>query len=473
MSILFERGRGRISAPNWYSSPKTDVSLPRRFPANVNKKPVRPKWKPVEKKAPPARPKKKGRNKVRKKVQRPTRYVIRKDIKPPKVTSDVGQITALKSNALRIGSRVIQRVAGPAGTLLDAISVWESPKPNQELSDFQRKNFDLLLGNFDITSDLGIPVEWGAADKSGETVRLSGSAAEEFLRLGEVESLPELYVSEAPVRVDTSRLSINVVTAVPELAQLPAPGQAVSLSPESTIHVGSPHKIITDFIIESLPEIDQSLPDLERLEIDFKQELDKKGEITFVPTEITVPIQPRLEPAIKENWEEIAVEIPVKGRPKVVARQKRLTSRQARSNKRQRDDQKSRMGRLYLGIKKFVDKTIGSDAVEVYFILTDNLISEPLTKYRPKYKKGYISFYDKEVGRWRYKAKTPKAALEGFQSGFLHLNSEGLAKDLIYNAIEDRVIGEVSRKGKRGWDQMQKQFGTTGREIGFQFGPTL
>ena len=461
-----------MSAPNWYSSPKTDVKTPKRFPANVNKKPVKPKWKPVEKKTPPPRPKK-GRNKVRKKVQRPTRYVIRKDIAPRKVTSDVVQSPALKSNALRIGSRVIQRVAGPASTLLDAISVWESPKPNQELSAFQRENFDLLLGNFNITSDLGIPVQWGAADQEGETVQLSGSAAEEFLRLGEVESLPELYVSEAPIRVDTSRLSINTVTAPKAPTDLDIEVGAVKLSPESTIHVGSPHKIITNYIIENLPEIDHSLPDLERLEINFKQELDKKGEIIFVPTEITVPIQPRLEPVIKDEWEEIAVEIPLKGSPRVVSRKRGLNTHKARANKRQRKDKKSRMGRLYLGIKKFVDKTIGSEPVEWYFILTDNLISEPLTKYRPKRKKGYISFYDKKVGRWRYKAKTPKAAIEGFQSGFLHLDSEMFARQMIENAIEDRVIAVTSRKGKKGWDQMQEQFGTTGREIGYQFGPTL
>ena len=246
----------------------------------------------------------------------------------------------------------------------------------------------------------------------------------------------------------------------------------VKLSPEAAIHVGSPHKIITNFIIENLPEIERSLPDLEKLEIDFKQELDVTGEIIFVPTEITVPIQPRLEPVFKDDWEELTVEIPIKGRPNVV-RKRQLSTARARANKRQKNDKKSRYGQLYLGIKKFVDKTLGGEPVELYFILTDNLISEPQTKYRPKRKKGYISFYDKQVGRWRYKAKTPKAAIEGFQSGFLHLDSEQLARDLIYNAIEDRVIGEVSRKGKRGWDQMQRQFGTTGREIGYQFGPTL
>ena len=460
-----------MSAPSWYSSPKTDVKTPRRFPANVNKKPVKPKWEPVKKKPAPARPKKKPKVK---KVQRPTRYVIRKDLKPPKVESYGGQSPAPKSNALRFGGRFIQRLAGPAGTLLDAISVWEAPKPNQELSDTQIENMDLLLGNFNITSDLGIPVYWGAANPEGDTVRLSGSAAEEILRQGEVASLPDLYVSEAPIRVDPSRLGMNVVTS-PSFPQGESEADKVGnvqLSPESTIHVGSPHKLITNFIIENLPEIDRSLPDLEKLEIDFKQELDVTGEITFVPTEIIVPIQPRLEPIMKDDWEELTVEFPIKGRPNVV-RKRQLNTARARANKRQRSDKKSRYGQLYLGIKKFVDKTLGSEPVEIYFILTDNLISEPLTKYRPKRKKGYISFYDKKVGRWRYKAKTPKAAIEGFQSGLLHLDSEAFARDLIYNAIEDRVIAKFSRAGKRGWDQMQSQFGTTGREIGYQFGPTL
>ena len=461
-----------MSAPNWYTSPKTDVPKPKQFPANKRTKP-KPKWKPVEKKPAPARPKKKPKVK---KVQRPTRYVIRKDIKQPDVKSVVEAPLPSKTNALRISpSRVIQRVTGAAGTLVDAISVWETEKPNQELSDFQLEHLDLLMGNYDITSDLGIPAYWGTEDLGGETVRLNGSAVEEFLRLGEVESLPDLYVSEAPIRVDTSRLSMNVVTApsvgMEDIKDLEF--QYGKLSPDSTIHVGNPHKLITNFIIENLPEIDQSLPDLERLEINFKQELDGKGELIIVPTEITVPLSPQLEPVFKDEWEEIAVAIPEQGRPQIISRKQRLSSRKVRANKRQRMDKKSRYGRLYLGIKKFVDKTLGSEPVEIYFILTDNLISEPLTKYRPPRKKGYISFYDKKVGRWRYKAKTPKAALEGFNSGFLHLEVESFARDLIYNAIEDRVIATTSRAGKRGWDQMQEQFGTTGREIGYQFGPTL
>ena len=470
MSILFEKGRGRVSAPNWYSSESVKVKTPRRFPANSPRKPVKPKWEPVKKRPGPARPKKKPKVK---KVQRPTRYVIRKDLKPQNIAPSGGQSPAPKSNALKMGSRFIQRVTGPLGTLVDAVSVWESPKPNQELSDFQAENLNLLMGNFDITKDLGVPVTWGAEDLGGDTVRLGGSAADELLRQGEVASLPDLYVSEAPVRVDTSRIRLNVVTSLSGDQEQPVPGRSVKLSPEATIHVGSPHKLITNYIIENLPEVDRSLPDLEKLEINFKEELDKTGEIIFVPTEITVPLtQPRLEPAIKDEWEEIAVEIPLKGRPKVI-RQSRVNTKRARANKRQKADQKSRYGRLYLGIKKFVDKTLGSEPVEIYFILTDNLISKPLTKYRPPRKKGYISFYDKQVGRWRYKAKTPKAAIEGYQTGFLQLNTEQFAKELIYNAIEDRVIGEVSRKGKRGWDQMQRQFGTTGREIGYQFGPTL
>lgn len=145
----------------------------------------------------------------------------------------------------------------------------------------------------------------------------------------------------------------------------------------------------------------------------------------------------------------------------------------AGSNTKRRRDGKSRYGEAYLALKRVIDASIGGELPELYFMFTDNLISNPMGRIRPPMRKGYISFWDPRINQWRYHAKTPYAVYEGFQTGFLELDVESFIVDVAYNFVEDALIGKVSRKAKKGHDSMLQQFGKTGREIGFAFGPTL
>ena len=145
----------------------------------------------------------------------------------------------------------------------------------------------------------------------------------------------------------------------------------------------------------------------------------------------------------------------------------------AGSNEKRRRDGKSRYGEAYLALKRLIDDTIGGELPELYFIFTDNLVSKPMGRRRPPYKQGYLTFWDKRVNQWRYKAKTPYGIYHGWSSGFLDLDIERFIIDYAVNKVEDAAMGKVSQKARQGHDQMLQQFGKTGREIGSQFGPTL
>lgn len=437
MSVFYERGRGPVRFPQYNSQTVLIVTKPK------------------------ARPQVSARRYSPKSVSSPSGW---------KTTVEQPQ-ERVKSNALQNRTATFQRLAGRAVGALGSVLFWETEKPDQTLSNQQ---FDSMMSQFSdpmIRNTFGEP-KIGAPTSSADYDR-SVVETEKLIRQSEVVRLPELYVSELPIRIDRSRLDVTVVDA-------PARGETEFSSDVDLPRVpsriegvwrGAPHQELTRIIIESVPEFDLGTIDIEGIDIRIERKLDYKGEEIFQPTEIIVPRRQVEEPTNKNEWEEIQLEIPRNARPKLTTR--RVEPKRARSNSKQRSDKKSRAGQLYLGIKKFVDKTIGGDLVEFYFILTDNLISEPQTKYRPPYKQGFISYWDKSVNRWRYKAKTPQGAIDGFNNGFLHLDAEGLARDVIENAIEDRVIGEFSRRATKGHKQMLKQFGREGREIGIQFGPTL
>jgi hypothetical protein len=145
----------------------------------------------------------------------------------------------------------------------------------------------------------------------------------------------------------------------------------------------------------------------------------------------------------------------------------------AGSNQKRRRDAKSRYGEAYLALKRVFDATVGGELPELYFMFTDNLISKPMGRLRPPMRSGYLTFWDPRIQQWRYKAKTPYGIYEGWNTGFLDLDVESFLVDVAYNFVEDALIGKMSRMGKRGHDSMLQQFGKTGREIGYQVGPTL
>lgn len=177
----------------------------------------------------------------------------------------------------------------------------------------------------------------------------------------------------------------------------------------------------------------------------------------------------RLEIKEIDKFSELTVELLTETK---VATNTRLAVR-AGSNQKRRRDAKSRYGEAYLALKRVFDATVGGELPELYFMFTDNLISKPMGRMRPPMRKGYLTFWDPRVQSWRYKAKTPYGIYEGWNTGFLDLDVESFIVDVAYNFVEDALIGKMSRMGKRGHDSMLQQFGKTGREIGYQFGPTL
>ena len=170
-----------------------------------------------------------------------------------------------------------------------------------------------------------------------------------------------------------------------------------------------------------------------------------------------------------DKFSELALEINDLAKLNVSAQ----TRFRAGSREYHRHDKKSRYGEFYLAFKKVYDRTVGGEVGDLYFSFTNNLVSKALGRKRPPLREGYISFWDRNVGQWRYKPKTPWAAYEGWNNGFLNMNWYGFIDSVIYNHIEDAVIGKVSKMGLRGWKQQQSYFGTQGREIGYQVGPTL
>ena len=191
-------------------------------------------------------------------------------------------------------------------------------------------------------------------------------------------------------------------------------------------------------------------------------------EIYFKQQKLDAATAPKLKTEF-DKFTELSVELLTETK---IATNTRFAVR-AGSNTKRRRDGKSRYGEAYLALKRVVDATIGGELPELYFMFTDNLYSKPMGRRRPPMRKGYLTFWDPRVQQWRYKAKTPYGIYTGYQSGFLELDVEGFIIDVAINFVEDAAIGKVSRKAKRGHDQMLQQFGKTDREIGFQFGPTL
>lgn len=211
------------------------------------------------------------------------------------------------------------------------------------------------------------------------------------------------------------------------------------------------------------------------IDVRLQPRVQSNGQVGNIITEIYYKEQNlAVRPATKTNsqidrFSELSVEMLTPTRVKTRAR---LNVR-AGSNTKRRRDGKSRYGEAYLAIKRVFDASIGGELTELYFIFTDNLISKPMGRIRPPMKKGYISFWDPRVQQWRYHAKTTSGVYEGWNTGFLQLDTERFIIDVAYNFVEDALIGKMSRMGKRGHDSMLQQFGKTGREIGFQVGPTL
>ena len=191
-------------------------------------------------------------------------------------------------------------------------------------------------------------------------------------------------------------------------------------------------------------------------------------EIYFKEQKLDAATAPKLNHQF-DKFTELSVQLLTETK---LSTQTRLAVRAGSNNKRRRDG-KSRYGEAYLALKRVIDATIGGELPELYFMFTDNLYSKPMGRRRPPMKKGYLTFWDSRVQQWRYKAKTPYGIYEGWETGFLELDVEGFLIDVAINFVEDAAIGKVSRKAKRGHDQMLQQFGKTDREIGFQFGPTL
>ena len=328
---------------------------------------------------------------------------------------------------------------------------------------------------------------------------------------------PPTYYGELPIKLDPRAPVVSegeITVPYEPLGTLGQPPQQLKFKRNEIIsledvHVGNPISEVTQ-AIRKRPRIyeDQrwlGMPDTIITSTDYNP-YDQAAEIAKYEawlaeqnkliTEIDVRVQPRALPSgrVVNMIEEIYYKeqkLDALTRPKVqhqfdrftelsvelltetkIAANTRLAVRSGSNNKR-RSDGKSRYGEAYLALKRVVDATIGGEIPELYFMFTDNLYSKPMGRRRPPMKKGYISFWDPRIEQWRYKAKTPYGIYEGWQSGFLDLDVEGFIIDVAINFVEDAAIGKVSRKAKRGHDQMLSQFGKTDREIGFQFGPTL
>ena len=370
---------------------------------------------------------------------------------------------------------------------------WKPPSPKVDLSPQ-----DIKIGSLDIT--IYAPEE------------LPSRVDPEMVTL---PPLPPSYYGDLPIKVNPRapvvRLEEDTGMYQPPSRMLP-PQQLEFKRNEiisfEDVHVGNPFREVNNEVRRYSRGWDNrwlGMPDVIITSTDYKPydqaaaiaEYDAwLAEQNKIITEVDVRLQPRVlsngrvvnmideiwykdekldpirKPDLKyqfDKFTELSVELLTETK---VSTNTRLAVR-AGSNQYRRRDGKSRYGEAYLALKRVIDASIGGELPELYFMFTDNLISKGMGRQRPPMKKGYLSFWDPRIQQWRYKAKTPYGIYEGFQTGFLELDVESFIVDVAYNFVEDALIGKVSRKAKAGHDSMLQQFGKTGREIGFAFGPTL
>jgi hypothetical protein len=126
------------------------------------------------------------------------------------------------------------------------------------------------------------------------------------------------------------------------------------------------------------------------------------------------------------------------------------------TNKRhspQKKDKKKRDKSLYATGLRIINRTYGSESVELAMAFVDNLYLEVPHSRRKRDIPGYEARWtDEDGGYWMYRPRNVRQAYDDYVTGKLQLDESGFLYDVVANQIEDAVLGKLNQGVRKLYD---------------------
>lgn len=120
---------------------------------------------------------------------------------------------------------------------------------------------------------------------------------------------------------------------------------------------------------------------------------------------------------------------------------------------RQKNDKKKRDKSLYATGLRIINRTYGSEAVELGMAFVDSLYLEVPRSRRKRDIPGYqASWVEADGGYWAYRPRNVRQAYNDYASGKLQLDEERFLKTVVANQIEDAVLGYMNKGVRKLYD---------------------